>query len=606
MKLRVADYVADFIYRQGISDVFMVTGGGMMFLADGVACHRKLRAVFNHHEQACAMAAVSYAKYTNNLGAVIVTTGCGGTNAITGLLDAWQDNTPCIFISGQVKRKETIRNSELKLRQFGVQEVDILSLVAPITKYAVMVNDTSDIAYHLEKAVFLAKTGRPGPVWLDIPLDVQGANLSENSLRHFSKEERMELCENPVVDPNDISGLCKDLARSVRPIVVAGQGVRLSGSLREFGQFIDLNQLPVVVTHLGIDLLPARHPLFIGRIGNKGDRAGNFALQNADLVLVLGSRLSVSSTGHEYQNFARGAKVYVVDIDREEHKKKTVKIDRFIYAHLLNFLAEMLKQKIQRPNAGTWIQQCREWASKWPVCLPEYSKTSGGINLYYFIDLLSKKLKRNATVVTDAGSAAYVAAQGLKLRSGQRFIAPGAQGEMGYTLPGTIGVCFANKNKETIGITGDGSFQMNLQELQTIVQYDLPIKLFVFNNNGYLSIRSTQKKFFNGRLLGTDKSSGISFPDLKKIARAYGIKYYSAKSPKNLESVMLQVLSEKCPVICELMCLEDQEIIPTVASFRRNDGTLVSKPLEDMYPFLSREEFFKNMIVEPLKEGKDA
>jgi len=595
--VRVSDYIVDFIYARGVKEIFMVTGGGMMFLSDSLACHPKLKGVFNHHEQASAMAAAAYAKYNGNLGAVMVTTGCGGTNTVTGVLNAWQDSTPCIFISGQSKRKETIRNSGLALRQFGVQEADIISIIKPITKYAVMINKPEEIAYHLEKAVYLAKTGRPGPVWLDIPLDVQGALINEKQLKHFNPKELKPGYKNKPnrIELDRFKGYIK---QSSRPVAICGQGVRLSGAIKEFRDFIEKYNIPVVTSHLGVDILASNHRLYIGRIGNKGDRAGNFALQNSDLVISFGSRLSVSSTGYEYSTFAREAKRIVVDIDPVEHKKNTVKIDLFINTDLVEFFKRL--KSVSLNNTSKWADKCRAWKKSWPVCLSRYKDDKGGINLYYFIDQLSKKLRNGSVVIADAGSAFYVTAQALMLKDGQRYITSGGQAEMGYTIPATIGACFANNKKEVIGITGDGSFQMNLQELQTIVHYKLPVKIFVWNNDGYLSIRATQSKFFNGRLIGTDRSCGVSFPGIKRIASAYGIRYYCAKRSANLGRVISRVLGSKGPAICEVICQKNQEIIPTVASVRRKDGIMVSKPLEDMYPFLDRKVFFSEMIVKPV------
>lgn len=595
--IRVADYVAEYIHGIGAKDVFMVSGGGMMFLTDGVAKHTGLRALCNHHEQATAMAAVSYAKYKEDLGVAYVTTGCGGTNALTGLLGGWQDNVPCLFVSGQCKRKETVRNSGLRLRQFGVQEADIIAVVESLTKYAVMVNDPGRIAYHLDEAVHIARSGRPGPVWLDIPLDVQGALVDPEKLERFIPHGPET--EAAPTDPE--LHFVGDLLRgSSRPIIVAGQGIRLAKAIPRFRSFIEKHRIPVVASRLGIDLLPSDHPLFIGRIGTKGDRPGNFAVQNADMVLAIGSRLSVSSTGHEYDKFAREAKIVVVDVDPVEHRKNTVRIDRFIRADAGIFLGKFLPP--ETPDTSAWIKRCAGWKAKWPACLPEYAEAKGGINLYYFVDRLSRKMKDDSVVVSDAGSSFYVVSQGVQIRDGQRYITSGAQADMGYTLPATIGISIARGGKEVLGVTGDGSFQMNIQELQTLVHYNLPVKLFVWNNDGYLSIRATQSKFFEGRFIGTDKSSGVSFPDTEKIANAYGIRYFRVAESGKLDSVLDEVLAHPEAVICEVMCLRDQEIVPTVASIRKDDGTMVSKPLEDMYPFLDREEFRREMIVKPLDE----
>lgn len=595
--MRVTDYIADYIYNLGVQDVFMISGGGMMFLSDGIAMHPKLRAICNHHEQAAAMAAVSYAKYNGNLGVAYLTTGCGGTNAITGVLNGWQDNTSCLFISGQSKRKETIQNSGLALRQFGVQEADIISIVKSITKYAIMVNDPQEIAYHLDKAVYLAKSGRPGPVWLDIPMDVQSAVIDEKKLgRFFPSHEEKTYKENPT--PDEIKKVKDALQKAQRPVILAGQGIRLSHAIPEFRNFIEKNKIPVVVSRLGFDLWPTDHPLFIGCIGNKGTRAGNFTVQNADLVIAIGSRLSVSTTGHEYSTFAREAKIIVVDIDPVEHKKNTIRIDLFINADAKKFLQKI--PSVKTSKIEEWTKKCQEWKNKYPTCLPAYAKEKTGINFYYFVHKLSENLKEDSIVVGDAGSAVYVPPQGLQLKDRQRYITSGGQAEMGYTIPACIGISIAKGGEEVIGITGDGSFQLNIQELQTIVHNNLPIKIFVWNNDGYLSIRATQSKFFEKRFIGTDKTSGLSFPELRKIAWAYGIKYFKAASSKKLPEIIEKVMAYPNAVICEVICIRDQEIIPSVSAFTKEDGTIVSKPLEDMYPFLDRREFKKQMIVKPI------
>lgn len=597
--MRVADYIAERIYKEGVKDVFMVSGGGMMFLSDGIAMHPHLKAVCNHHEQASAMAAVTYSRYTENFGVAYVSTGCGATNAITGLLDAWQDSVPCLFISGQVKKKETTRNSGLKLRQVGTQEADIISIVEPITKYAVMVNDPNEIAYHVEKAIYLAKNGRPGPVWLDVPMDVQSANIEIKNLKKFSPSEiKKEYKEVPTSE--EMEKIAKLILAAKRPVIIAGHGIRLAKALPELCKFIDTYRIPVVAPYLGVSNLPTSHKSYIGVIGIKGSRSGNLAVQNADLVISIGSKLSVTAIGYEYEMFAREAKIVVVDIDPVEHKKKTIKIDLFINADAKEFLKRL---KISGSlDIKKWSDICLGWKTKYPVCLPEYANSKKGISFYYFTDLLSKKMKSDTVVISDAGSAFYVTTQGIHIKGKQRYITPGGQAEMGYTLPGSIGASVARGRKEAIGITGDGSFQMNIQELQTIAHYKLPIKLFIWNNNGYLSIKTTQNKFFNGRLIGANAESGVSLPDTKKIADAYGIKYFKLVKSSTLEKDLEKVLAYVGPAICEVMCIENDTVIPTASSKKREDGTMVSKPLEDMFPFLDREEFLDNMIVKPLEE----
>lgn len=602
--MRVADYLAERVYREGVREVFLVSGGGMMFLSDGIACNRRLKYICNHHEQASAMAAVGYAKYSGGLGVAYVTTGCGGTNAMTGLLDAWQDSVPCLFISGQVKSQETVRNSGLALRQKGVQEADIISVVRPLTKYAQMVDDPRTIRYHFEKALHTARSGRPGPVWLDIPMDVQGAEISPAALKPFIPPAVKRAAGSP--SPADLAYFWNSLNNAERPVIVMGQGVRISGKLREFRRFIEKFSIPVVSSRLGIDSLPSGHPLYIGRIGNKGDRAGNFAVQNADLVISLGSRLSVSSTGHEYSKFAREARLIVVDIDPVEHAKATVKIDRFIYSDLKKFLpaisAGTCADRGRKAAFAPWVRKCGEWRKMWPVCLPDYAKGRGGINMYYFVETLSRMLKKDSVVVSDAGSAFYVVSQGLRVNGAQRYVTSGGQADMGFALPASIGVSAARGHGEVLAITGDGSFQMNIQELQTLVHNRLPVKLFVWNNDGYLSIRTSQNKFCDRRLIGTDSTSGVSFPSVEKIAKAYGIKYLKASAPDALPSAISRAMAYKGPVLCEVVCPRDQEVVPCSASSRLPDGRMVSLPLEDMYPFLDRAEFHKQMIVKPVED----
>lgn len=599
--MRVCDLIADYVYRCGIDDVFMISGGGLMYLTDGLACNEKLNKVCCHHEQAVAMAAVAYAKY-RGMGCAYVTTGCGGTNAITGLLNAWQDNVPCIFISGQCKRRETLGYVNLPIRQIGVQEADIISIVKSITKYAVMVERKEDILYHLEKAFFLAKNGRPGPVWLDIPMDIQSAEVEEESLKHFDSDELKPFKKE--ITPKEVEGLICDLKNASRPVLVAGHGVRLAGATEELYEFAHIHKIPVVFSRLGTDVMPTMDDLNIGRIGNKGTRAANFALQNADLVIAVGSRLSVSSTGQEYGYFAREAKVVAIDIDKYEHLKQTVHVEQIIQADAKDVLQKLLLSNWNQEYCD-WAKKCLEWKKAYPVCLEEYYEDdSQGINMYLFVEELSKCFKDDSVVVTDAGSAVYVPAQGIKTYDKkQRYITSGAQAEMGFTLPAAIGTCVARNGKEVLGITGDGSFQMNIQELQTLIYHKFPVKLFVWNNDGYLSIRATQNKFFDGRFIGTDSTSGVSFPEVEKIANAYGITYFRIDSIKDLEEKLPAVLAENEPVLCEVKIIRDQEVIPSVSSRQLKNGKLVSSPIEDMYPFMPRDEFEQNMIVKPVEEN---
>jgi len=587
--MRVTDYIAQFIYCQGVDTVFLVSGGGAMFLDDGLACNSNLKKICCHHEQAAGMAAVGYAKYSG-LGCAYVTTGCGGTNAITAVLQAWQDSTPCIFISGQIKRSQTIRNSGLALRQFGVQEADIIALVSPIVKYAEMVNESNDIALHLEKAVYLAKSGRPGPVWLDIPMDVQSAVIDESGLSHFTGAQ-----SEPAPSREEYAKLTDLIKKAKRPVIVAGQGIRLANTRKELSDFINLHKIPVASPYLGVGVLPTTDPLYTGVIGLRGSRAGNYTIQNADLLLVLGSRLSVSSTGHEYELFAPNAHIAVVDVDPVEHSKNTIHIDTFIHSELKEFFKGF--PNFDYVADSVWTAQCLAWKEKYPVCLPEYVNDEDGINLNYFVKILSENMNDTDVVVSDAGSSAFVTSQTIEIRNTtQRYIASGGQMEMGFTLPGTIGVSAARNKERVIGITGDGSLQMNLQELQTLIYNKIPVKLFVWNNDGYLSIRATQMKFFEGRFFGTDSESGVSFPSIEKLALCYGLPYVRIEKSRQLSEKISQVLSTDGPVLCEVICQKNQVIVPCVTSKLMPDGKLVSMPIDNMFPFLPDEEHALNTL----------
>ena len=586
----VSQSIVDFLYfEKNIKHVFSVTGGGAMFLNDAFGNHDGIRAIYNHHEQASAMCGVGYAKSIDDYGLVCVTTGCGCTNAITGLLDAWQDNVPVIFISGQVKYKDTSRSKiDCQLRQLGVQEANIIEVVKSLCKYSVMLDNSSNIRYELEKALFIAKNDRPGPVWIDIPQDIQGSPYS-----WVDEEGYIPSCNTQFISDYSLLQLTKYMQDSQRPLVLAGNGIRISGQRDNFIKFIEEKRIPSVFSYLSIDLLSSDHELNIGRLGTKGDRAGNFAVQNCDLLLVLGSRLSIPLTGFEYDQFARNAKIIVIDIDSQEHQKNTVKIDYLVQADLRHFFSE---QNFHKNLNEDWISTCNRWKSKWPVYQTEYSKEKN-INMYEFINALSQTTSEKCHIVSDAGSAYYVTSQALQIKRGVRYETSGAQADMGFTIPAAIGIAIANPNKTVIGITGDGSFQMNIQELQTIKHHKLNIKLVVWNNSGYLSIKTTQKKFFNSKFAGTDTSSGLTFPDLEKISIAYGLEYVRFENPKDLKHKLGKVIDINGPCILEIICPEFQEVIPNVSAKKNPDGSMTSMPLENMYPFMSKEELAREMIV---------
>jgi len=589
--MRVADYIPKFIYDKGVKHVFMLAGGGIMHLTDGLANNKDLKTICLHHEQSISMAIEAYAKITNNFALGYFTSGPGTTNALTGLAGAWLDSVPCLFISGQVKKKQSVYKSNIfGLRQIGVQEINILPIVRSITKYSAFVDNADDIRYHLEKAFYLAKQGRPGPAWLDIPLDIQAASIRPDSLKSFEPEKELK-------QDFDLNKISQYFRTASRPVILAGQGVRISGAIDKLLALAEKKEIPIVTSFLGIDIIESQHPCYVGRIGIKGDRAGNLAVQNSDLLIVIGSSLPVAETGYEYKDFAREAKIIINDIDASSHKRNSIKIDLFIQADAKEFIDKI--NQLEHNFDKTWLKTCISWREKYPVCLPEYEKLKQEINIYYFIDKLSQKLDNNDVVVTDAGSAFYAGSQAIKIKKGVRYITSGGLATMGYSLPASIGISSAIGNKKVMCITGDGSFQQNIQELQTIIHYNLPLKIFVLNNQGYLSIRFTQAKFFQ-RFIGEGPESGVSFPDSEKIAKAYGIKFIRAKNNEELGNALDETLKYNGPVICEIICPKDQLIIPSVASEKKPDGTIISKPLEDMYPFLDREEFKKNMIIKPL------
>jgi acetolactate synthase-1/2/3 large subunit len=579
-KIRVADYVVKFLENKNIKHVFEVTGGGAMFLNDAVA-QSNLKPIFCHHEQACAMAAVGYTKTNNQVSVVIPTTGCGSTNTLTGLLDAWQDSHTVMFISGQVNKNDTTFLKKIPLRKLGVQEANIVKIVESITKYAVMIENANDIAYELEKAYHLCTTGRPGPVWIDIPMDIQSSLIDENQLKHFVSDDKIE-------NSQSIHILEKYLKNSKRPIIIAGNGINLSNTQEEFITFIEKHQIPVAVTFLGLNLLPEGHPLYVGRIGLKGTRAGNFSVANADLIIGLGTSLSIPSTGYQYHLFGREAKIVVVDIDKNEHCKNTIKIDEIIEENLSNFFKIDNMSYVNTNN--DWISKCLYWKNKWSVF---DRKDINELNMYSFSKKLSE-VSKDSIVIADAGSAYYVLAQSL---INNKLLLPAAQGEMGFTIPATVGAAVADPNSIIIGVTGEGSFQFNIQELQTIVQNKLPIKLFILNNGGYLSIRNTQTKFFNKRLSGESEISGVSFPDAEKIAYAYGFPFTRINNINELNEKLETIIKHDGYYLCEVMCPIDEEIYPTTLAVKTEEGKIIAQPLENMSPALPKEEFETEMII---------
>lgn len=583
--MRVSDWIVSYLYDAGVKDVFLLTGGGMMFLTDALACHEKIRKICCHHEQAAAMAAVSYAKY-RGLGACFVTTGCGGTNTVTGVLHAWQDSTPCVFISGECNRDQTIASRPTKIRQLGPQEADMPPIVESITKYAVTIDDPALTAYHLEKALYLATHGRPGPVWLSVPMDVQEAEIGDGAaLRRFTPQNGAGgALENWEADAEKAVRMLRE---AKRPVVLAGHGVRLSGMNDVLTEIVRRARIPLTVTKLGLDYMPHQDGLYMGMAGTRGTRSGNFAIQRSDVLLVLGSRLAPTMTGYNYDLFAPDAAIIAVDIDAEEHGKGTVKIDRLIHADLKRFLPYLKDRDLG--DHSEWADMCAGWKEKVALITPDRFEDADGVSMYAFIDLLNKHLEDRDVVVTDSGQTSVVTPQAIALNGKyQRFICGGAQGEMGFAVPGAIGAQ-AGCGGRVICVTGDGSFQLNLQELQTIVHHQMPVKLFVWNNGGYMSIRGHQKSVFHERYLGVGAQSGVSFPDLEKLGGAYGIPYYRGGSIRELRIALPEIMGRQGPALCEVLCKFEEPVVGSVSTKRLPDGRRISMSLEDMFPFIDRD-----------------
>jgi acetolactate synthase-1/2/3 large subunit len=597
--IRVADYIAQYISDTlCLSDIFMLSGAGSMHLTDGVACNPKLRAICVHHEQSASMALEAYARTNESFAVGYFSTGPAALNALTGLGGAWQDSVPCLFISGQVKRAECSHTAGVPgLRQFGVQELDIIPVVTSLCKYAVHISDPKRIRYELEKAVAIAKQGRPGPVWLDIPMDVQAALINEGELASYEDQYK-----EPSMSAEDLTEIAAAIQSAQRPVIIAGRGVRLAGARNALKMLATTFNIPVVTPYLGIDNLRHDLDIYIGKTGVKGDRAANFAMQNSDLIIAIGTSLHVSVVGYEYEQFARAAKIIVIDIDLTAHKKKTIKIDRLVLSDAkvaIDGLFAALAESRFVSQTLDWLIRCVAWKNKYPVCLPEYATLSGEINVYSFMDRVSTLSQAGDVFIGDAGSAIYAVSQGVKLtKDNQRYIPSSAMATMGYTVPAALGVSAALGDGRVIAITGDGSLQQNIQELQTILHYQFPIKLFIWNNDGYLSIRASQKNYFKERYIGEGARSGVSIPDTLKICAAYGIPAARVSDLSELDNAIRIALDADGPYVLEIMTPPEQAIIPSVSSRINADGSMTSRPLEDMAPFLDRAEYRSNLLID--------
>lgn len=591
--MRVADYIFKFLSDRGTDCVFMVSGGQAMFLVDALYQNKKIRPICTHHEQSAAMSADAYGRLTGKIGVVLATAGPGGINTINGVVGGWTDSAPMMIVSGQSPLSFVHYQEKTRIRQYGVQGINFRPLAERITKYFVTVDDPAKISYYMSKACALATTGRPGPVWIDVPLDIQKLEVPERLHEEYLPET---VLFDAFLARKQAKKAIELLCEAKRPLFLFGQGIRLADAVSEMKTLISKINIPVLTSRLGIDLIPSEHRLYVGRPGIYGERAANFAIQNADLICSLGCRLSSALVGHNPKEFGRNAKKIYLDIDPEELNKPGVDIDLKVHSDAKYFIAEMIKQSgvASQCNFDAWIATCNEWKKRYPVVLSSY-KDEKPVNSYYFTDKLSEIASPEEVILVDTGGCFHVAAQTWKIKAGQRFLTTGGLSSMGYWAAG-IGACLANKLKNTIVITGDGSLQMNIQELATIKHNNLPIKVFIFNNNGYLLIRHTQKNFMDGRLLGESPDSGVWCPDSIKIADAYGIKGIRISCAEQAEQKIKEALEHDGPVICDVMTPEWQLLIPRVSSEKKADGTLVSKAYEDMFPYLSREELLGNIL----------
>jgi len=596
MKMRVADYIAMHLKSIGVNNVFFLSGGMMMHLTDAlVSSPNNIAYLCSHHEQASAIAADGYARFSGQPGVCYATSGPGATNIVTGLVGAWQDSTPILFLTGQSKSTQTIFGSGISgLRQFGTFEVDIVPIVKSVTKYAQLVTDPLTIRYHLEKALYIARTGRPGPVLLDLPLDIQGAMIDPEQMEGYEPEIQNL---NPTLD--DLMLVHELLRKSQRPIILAGYGIRCANAVEELRLMAEKFNIPVVTTQLGKDVLWFDHKLFVGHSGPKGDRAGNFAVQTADLILSIGCSLHAQTTGWESDLFAPKATKIQVELDEAVLAREQVHVDCKIHAGSLEFIKSFLNLPAPEIDRHRWLERCQSWKHRYLVYLEKHDRVAGEISYYDFAEALSRALEAAVTVVADAGTSFYVMGQALRLKRGQRFISSGSMGAMGFALPAANGVAVASAGKSTtICVTGDGSLMTNLHELATMSKNHLNVKLFVMNNGGYVSMRNTQNEYCEGRLVGADSTSGVFIPKLESLAELFEIPFIKCSEARDLDEVIKEVISKKGPVFCEVITAHNQKIIPTVASIKMQDGRMQSTQIHNMSPLLPDEVMKKELLID--------
>lgn len=591
--MKISDYVMDFIASLGVKDIFFVSGGGAMHLNDSLGKNEKLNGICMLHEQGASIAAESYARINEGYGACLVTSGPGGTNAITGLAGAYYDGIPIIFISGQVKRADLVGNQ--KIRQFGIQEADIVSVAKPISKYAVQIEEPEDIRYELEKAASIAISGKPGPVWIDIPLDIQAMDVELEKLRSYDANKQHDYsCKS-----EEIEKTIELFNKSERPVLLLGNGVRLSGALEEARELYELLGVPVMTSWNGVDLIEDSNPLFYGRPGAVGHRHSNFIQQNADFVLTIGSRLNLLSTGYNFDSFLEKANHVMVEIDENEMKKKSVHPTLAINCDAKSFIDALLERKneLDLHKRSKWIEHCDSLKERYPIFIKEQEPRKGYVSTYKLVDEVSSQMTADDIYqFTSSGTSVDIAMKVFRIKKGQRAFLTKGLAAMGYDLPASIGSCIASNRKRTVCITGDGSIAMNMQELEVLKRLNLPVKIFVVDNNGYSMIYGSQNGNFKGHLTGCTEESGLTLPDMKKIAEAFGIKGYHIDNEDELHNKVKEVLEYEGPVICTVKADITQKILPKQTNYMREDGQMASRPLEDMSPLLDRDEFNKNLI----------
>jgi acetolactate synthase-1/2/3 large subunit len=573
--MKLSDYIFNYLEKYGIKNVFTLAGGGCMHLLDSLGKSEKIQYIPLLHEQAVAIATESYAQTTGELGVALVTTGPGATNTVTGVLAAYLDSVPCLFISGQVKTADL--KSNFGVRSHGSQEADIVEIVKSITKYAAMITDKNSVAYHLEKAIHLATTGRKGPVWLDIPLDIQGAEIDENSLEKFEKPETADV-------DFDVNIIVGKINKAKRPILILGNGVR-SYSEKVY-KLIEKLSIPVILSWKAMDLLPEDYPLYAGRVGGMGDRAGNLAMQNSDLLISLGSRLDFSMTGFDRKNWAVNAEKIIVDIDKTEIDKLGITVECPIVADVETVIDKLLLCNFEN-NFSNWLDKINIWKEKFPIFDNEKCYPNGKITTYGFMEVLCKNLKENAFVAPcSAGTTAEIFFQSFKVKKAQTIRSNHGLGSMGFELPNAIGMCIASRKKDVVCVGGDGGIQLNIQELAVVSGMKLPVKIFIISNNGYASIRNMQNNHFKGHYVGCDENSGLYLPKFENLANCYNLKYFKANSVDNVENTVKSALECPKPCICEVEVVGDCVVSPRTATMVMADGSMKSSPLENQFPFL--------------------